>query len=141
MQLMIQPLTEDDYQGAIALWQAVGLTRPWNDPMTDLRLAMNSPASTILAGKTDGRLVATAMTGTDGHRGWVYYLAVAEELRGRGYGREMMRACETWVAAKGVRKMNLMIRSENTQTAQFYRAIGYDGADVRVLSRWVGQED
>ena len=54
-----------------------GLTRPWNDPNADIALALATPSSTVLAGRIDGRLVATAMVGSDGHRGWVYYLAVA----------------------------------------------------------------
>jgi ribosomal protein S18 acetylase RimI-like enzyme len=137
----ISTLQEADIASAIALWRAAGLTRPWNDPETDIRLALSSSSSTILCGHVDGALAATAMVGADGHRGWVYYLAVAEAQRGHGYGRAMMRACEAWIASQGVRKMNLMIRTDNKPVAAFYKAIGYEDAEVRTLSRWVVRDE
>jgi ribosomal protein S18 acetylase RimI-like enzyme len=121
---------------AITLWHDVGLTRPWNDPRTDLERAIRSPSATVLAGtQDDGRLVATAMVGHDGHRGWVYYLAVHPAARRAGRGREMMWACEAWLRERGVPKLNLMVRGDNQETLDFYRAIGYAHDDVLVLSR------
>jgi len=93
----IAPITPRHHQAAIDLWQQAGLTRPWNDPLSDLRRALAGPASTVLAGVQDGTLVATVMVGHDGHRGWVYYLAVAARARGRGHGRALMRAAEEWL--------------------------------------------
>lgn len=76
--MQIEPLPPHLYAAAVALWHDAGLTRPWNDPSGDLRRAMASSSSTVLAYADEDRLVATAMVGHDGHRGWVYYLAVAE---------------------------------------------------------------
>ena len=70
------------FPDAVALWQAYGLTRPWNDPDEDLRRAVRGPASTVLACLLDDELLATAMVGHDGRGGWVYYLAVREDARG-----------------------------------------------------------
>jgi len=84
----IEPLPEALYGAAIKLWHDCGLTRPWNDPKADLRKAMAGSSSTVLAAVEDGgSLVATAMVGHDGHRGWVYYLAVEAAARSRGLGR------------------------------------------------------
>jgi ribosomal protein S18 acetylase RimI-like enzyme len=83
----------DHALAAVELWRYVGLTRPWNDPVADLRRAVAAPASTVLAG-LHGALLATAIVGHDGHRGWVYYVAVRPDARDNGCGREMMRACE-----------------------------------------------
>jgi len=137
MDLQISRLRDGDHAAAVALWQAAGLTRPWNDPLDDLLRALATPTSTVLAGLHEDRLVATAMVGVDGHRGWVYYLAIEAAMRGQGLGRRMMRACETWVADRGVRKLNLMVRAENAAVVQFYQALGYQDAGVTVLSRWV----
>lgn len=120
---------------AAALWQSSGLTRPWNDPLDDLQRAMAGPASTVLAGIDDGVLVAAAIVGHDGHRGWVYYLAVSADARGCGHGRAMMRACEGWLEARGVPKVNLMIRADNADAHGFYSALGYGADDVVVMSR------
>ncbi|MCA1823509.1 MAG: GNAT family N-acetyltransferase, partial [Frankia sp.] len=90
------PLPKSRYADAIALWDAAGLARPWNPPAADLALAMRGPSSTVLAALEGERLLGTAMVGHDGHRGWVYYLAVAEERRREGTGTALMRACENW---------------------------------------------
>lgn len=146
----IGELNESEGAAAVALWRAAGLVRPWNDPDADLRRALDGPSSTVLAGRLDGpsptepgrpaeakgdRLVATAVVGHDGHRGWVYYLAVAPSVRGRGYGRAMMAACERWLYDRGVPKLNLMVRADNERVLGFYDALGYGRDDVIVRSR------
>ncbi len=131
----IESLTPARFDQAIALWHDAGLTRPWNDPLDDLRRAVAGPASTVLAGSDGEQLLATAMVGHDGHRGWVYYLAVRPEHRGRGHGRAMMRACETWLVARDVPKIDLMVRTQNDAVLAFYNAIGYGRDDVFVMSK------
>jgi ribosomal protein S18 acetylase RimI-like enzyme len=133
--LTITDLREDQIEAAVALWETAGLTRPWNDPRADARLALAGATSTVLAAHLDERLVATAMVGADGHRGWVYYLAVAADLRKAGHGATMMRACEEWIVARGMPKLQLMVRTENAAVIDFYHAIGYRTEDTVVLSR------
>jgi len=133
--LVIDDLRETEIDAAVELWRAVNLIRPWNDPYADARLALAGATSTILAGRLDGRLVATAMVGEDGHRGWVYYLAVLPERRGRRFGEAMMRAAEQWVIARGMPKLQLIVRGDNAAVINFYEAIGYKQEEVAVLSR------
>jgi ribosomal protein S18 acetylase RimI-like enzyme len=118
----IGPLSTSQRAAAVALWHEAGLVVPWNNPQADLERALNGPSSTVLAGSEDDALVATAVVGHDGHRGWVYYLAVAPTARGRGYGREMMRTCERWLTDRGVPKLNLMVRVGNEPVLGFYGA-------------------
>jgi ribosomal protein S18 acetylase RimI-like enzyme len=133
--MLIAPLSPAQFQAAVELWHEVGITRPWNEPAEDLQRALAGPASTVFAGSEDEILLATAMVGHDGHRGWVYYLAVRAEARGRGHGRAMMGACEQWLAERDVPKINLMVRGENDDARAFYAALGYDHDNVVVLSR------
>jgi ribosomal protein S18 acetylase RimI-like enzyme len=119
------------------LWEAAGLTRPGTDPVVDFDRALAGATSTVLVGVHDATVIATAMVGEDGHRGWVYYLAVREEARGRGLGRAMMTAAEGWLRARGVVKVQLMVRESNAGVIGFYEALGYEDADVRVLGRWL----
>ena len=128
-------LRADEADAAVALWQACGLTRPWNDPRADLALALASPGATVLAGRIDDQLVATVMAGCDGHRGWVYYLAVDPERRHAGHGAAMMRAAESWLKIRGAPKLNLMVRADNAAAVGFYAAIGYAASDVMVLQK------
>ena len=120
---------------AVALWQECGLTRPWNDPIKDLRRAMRGHDSTVLACLREGQLLATAMVGHGGHRGWVYYLAVREDERKHGLGRTLMRSCEAWVLARNIPKLQLMVRSGNEPVLAFYARLGYEENDVVVLGR------
>jgi ribosomal protein S18 acetylase RimI-like enzyme len=133
--MRIESVCAEWFSEVVALWEAAALTRPWNDPHADLRRAFDRPASDVLVGVEDGRLVATVMVGHDGHRGWVYYLAVASDVRRQGYGRMMMNAAEAWVRDRGVPKLNLMVRGENRAIHDFYRSIGYDTDEVIVFSR------
>jgi hypothetical protein len=87
--IAIGPLVDAEIEQAVALWREAGLTRPWNDPLVDARLALSNPTSTILAARDDDRLLATVMVGFDGHRAWVYYLAAAASERRSGLGRRM----------------------------------------------------
>jgi ribosomal protein S18 acetylase RimI-like enzyme len=134
----IQELTHARAEEAIELWREAGLTRPWNDPEADLRRAVDGPSSTVLTVLEDGELVATAMVGHDGHRGWIYYLAVRNTARRRGLGAALVGACEAWLAQRDVPKVNLMIRGDNTSAAGFYDALGYARDDVVVRSRRLG---
>jgi ribosomal protein S18 acetylase RimI-like enzyme len=65
------------------------------------------------------------MVGFDGHRGWVYYLAVAERHRKRSYGRVLMQEAERLLIERGCPKMNLLVRSSNAGVIEFYRRLGY----------------
>lgn len=135
---MIAPLPAASHEAAVALWEQCGLTRPWNDPRADLARALSGPSSTVLAAVSDeGALLGTAMVGHDGHRGWVYYLAVAPGARGTGLGRALMTAAEEWVAERGIPKLMLMVRSGNTAVLGFYGALGYAVEETAVLSRWL----
>lgn len=128
---------------AVQLWHACGLTRPWNDPVADLARALDGPSSTVLAaldGDAPEELVGTVMVGHDGHRGWVYYLAVDPGRRGRGVGRALMSAAEEWLAAAGVPKVQLMVRAGSTEVVAFYEALGYADQQVLVLGRFLDED-
>lgn len=135
MTLAIGDLRPDEVEAAVALWEACGLTRPWNDPRADIALALGKQASTVLAGRVDGQVVATAMTGSDGHRGWVYYLAVAPDRQRHGYGAQMMLAAADWLKARGAPKLHVMIRSENLGVAAFYAKLGYEKSDTITMAK------
>jgi len=132
---VIVTLTEAEVADVVALIAAAGLSRQQNDTGADLRLALASPSSTVLVARDGADLTGCVMTGCDGHRGWVYYLAVAEAARGKGLGRALLHHAEAWCAAQGVARLNLMVRAENIAAADFYAQLGYRTSDVVVLQR------
>ena len=135
--LAVAPIADADVAAVIALWQACGLTRPWNDPASDIALARRGPHSTVLIGRDDGAIVATAMVGHDGHRGWVYYVATDPDRRAKGYGRAIMNAAEDWLRATGIAKLQLMVRRDNAKAGAFYQSIGYAEAQTIVFAKWL----
>lgn len=133
----IRELTPADRDAVIDLWHATGLTRPWNDPGADFDRALSGSTSTVLGALDAGELAAAVMVGHDGHRGWVYYLAVNPAQRRRGLGRHLMQIAEGWLRERGAVKLNLMVRDANAEALGFYRTLGYEDAGVTVLARWL----
>ena len=122
---LVRPFADDDEDAVVALWTAAGLTRPWNDPHRDIARKKQVQRELFLVAEDDGAVVGTAMAGYDGHRGWVYYLAVAPERQGGGLGRTLMAEAETRLLALGCPKVNVQIRSGNEAVAAFYDRLGY----------------
>lgn len=135
--LSIQPARAEDASALVELWSVTDLLRWWNEPEADIARMRRHSNAEVLAGWSDGRLVAAVCVGHDGHRGWFYYLAVHPSLQGLGYGRQMVRAAELWLSDQGIPKVNVMIRSSNLKAAEFYKALGYDRGSVGVVSHWL----
>jgi ribosomal protein S18 acetylase RimI-like enzyme len=133
----VEILGVDQREAAVSLWEEAGLTRPWNDPRRDFNRAVSSTSAEVIGLVDHHGLVATAMVGYDGHRGWVYYVAVEERSRGLGLGTRVMAAAEDWLRRVGAPKVQLMVRSGNGDASDFYRHLGYEDAGVTVLGRWL----
>ena len=134
----VREIRDDDLGSVIALWHAAGIARPWNDPATDIAFARRSPHSTILVMEMDGRIVASAMVGEDGHRGWVYYVAALPEHQGAGLGRGIMIAAENWLRGRGVWKVQLLVREGNERAGQFYEHLGYHDTRSICFQKTIG---
>ncbi|MGG9998601.1 GNAT family acetyltransferase [Pseudovibrio ascidiaceicola] len=114
-----------DQDAVIALWKAAGVFREWNDPVRDIEKALEGEHSTILIGELDGIVVASIMCGEDGHRGWFYYVSTHPNHQGKGLGKAITAAAEDWLRARGIWKVNLLVRGDNAQAVSFYEGQGY----------------
>ena len=128
--MQIRPFRDSDEAAVIALCEAAGLTRSWNDPRKDIERKRAVQRDTFLVGTVDDVVMASIMIGYDGHRGWINYLAVSPAHRLRGHARTLMREAERRLAAVGCPKVNLQVRTGNAQVLAFYEAIGYGQDDV-----------
>jgi len=136
---VIEAAGAGDAGAVVALWDACGLTRPWNDAHADFALAVAGPASAVLVAREGGALAGSVMVGFDGHRGWVYYLAVAPGRRRGGIGRALMAAAEVWLRVRGAPKIQLMVREDNAAALGFYEALGLERQKVVTLGRFLGR--
>lgn len=135
--LSIAPICDADVAAVVALWQRCGLTRPWNDPVADVALARKGSNAAVLIGRDNDAIAASVLVGHDGHRGWVYYLAVDPDRRHKGYGRVMMDAAEKWLRERGLEKLQLLVRADNSQVKDFYQSLGYAMQERIVLAKWL----
>ena len=140
-QLKIRPFSLEDSNPVIAIWEACGLTVPWNDPHKDIARKMQVNPELFLVAEQNGRLVGTAMGGYEGHRGWINYMAVAPDLQGQGIGRALLETVEAKLLALGCPKINLQVRSKNTVVIQFYSHLGYHIDDVISLGKRLIPDD
>jgi ribosomal protein S18 acetylase RimI-like enzyme len=138
--MRIEEAAATDAEAVVGLWRSAGLTRPWNDPVADCRRALDWPGSTLLVAREGGATVGTIMVGYDGHRGWIYYLAVVPARRRTGIGRALVEAAQAWLAERGCPKIQLMVRDDNAAAIAFYRALGLDVQGVVTLGRFLERD-
>ena len=131
----IRAFQKGDETALVALWERCGLTRPWNDPRKDIARKLTVQPELFLVGVLDGELVASVMAGYEGHRGWVNYLAVAPAHRRKGLGRRLMEEVERRLLGRGCPKLNMQVRSSNTEAMAFYRRLGYVPDDAVALGK------
>jgi ribosomal protein S18 acetylase RimI-like enzyme len=130
-ELEIRAYRDADEPGLLALWARVFPDpAPRNDPLLDARRRAALPDRALfLVALADDRVIGSAMGGYDGHRGWVYRLAVEPERRRQGIAAALMRRLEAELDARGCPKLNLQVMGSNTGVLAFYRALGYREED------------
>lgn len=133
--MIIRTFEKDDAQAVIALWEKCELTRPWNNPLKDISRKLKVQPELFVVGEIDGQIMASAMAGYDGHRGSVYYLAVAPEFQGGGHGRALMAWIEQALLEMGCPKLNIVVRTANEKVLRFYENLGYTTDDVVSLGK------
>src|ERR1051325_5343715 len=110
----------------IALWQAVfGYEAAHNKPelVIDQKVAFGDEL--FFVATVGEAVIGTVMAGYDGHRGWIYSVAVSPAHRRRGVGSQLVRFAERALASKGCVKVNLQIMEGNESVAAFYGALGF----------------
>lgn len=115
-----------DRQQVIALWRTVfGYETAHNDPALAIAKKLRAHDHLFFVADDQGRLAGTAMAGYDGHRGWLYAIAVHPDCRRTGLGSRLVRHAEQALASLGCMKINLQLLASNEATAAFYKSLGY----------------
>ena len=132
---LIRTFTPDDTAAMIDLWGECGLIVPWNNPETDIKRKHEDSPRMFFVGTLNSELVASCMAGYDGHRGWIYFMAVRHAHRGNGFASMMVEHAEKELIKLGCPKVELLVREKNSGVVAFYRNIGFDPEPVIVLSK------
>jgi ribosomal protein S18 acetylase RimI-like enzyme len=119
-----------DTKAVIQLWNDCGLVVPHNDPAKDIKRKLEVNPEWFLVGEVEKDIMASCMAGYDGHRGWIYYLAVLPQHQGNGFARQMMKKAEEILKAADCPKINLQVRATNQKVIKFYESIGFTNDEV-----------
>jgi len=133
--LTIRSYQTSDESAVIDLWRRCNLVVPQNEPKKDIEMKLRAEGDLFFVGTISGQVVATVMAGYDGHRGWIYYLAVDPAYQRRQIGRRMMRNAESALQKRGCPKINLQVRTSNQAVISFYERLGYCTDDVISLGK------
>ncbi|MGD9046079.1 MAG: GNAT family acetyltransferase [Desulfobacterales bacterium] len=131
----IRVFQDSDRADVIDLWHRCNLVVPQNDPQRDIDMKLEVQSELFFVGTISNRVVATAMAGYDGHRGWIYYLAVDPDYQRQQIGRRMMERAESELQKRGCPKINLQVRSSNQAVIAFYERLGFSNDDVIGLGK------
>ena len=116
----------------VELWERVfayKTARNASGLVIDKKLAVND--GLFFLAVSGDVVVGSIMAGYDGHRGWIYTLAVHRKYRHKGVGSKMLRHAENRLAELGCMKINLQINDGNELVEEFYQANGYS-AEARI---------
>lgn len=156
MSISIRTFAVADTDAVLALWldafpEYRDAGRPHRDPRLSIANKLGTQpelffvavrdASNADADDESGAVVGTVMAGYDGHRGWLYSLAVAQEARRLGIGTRLVRHAEQALAAKGCPKLNLQVLSSKPDVLAFYDALGYRADAVVSLGKRLGMQE
>ncbi|QGZ62127.1 GNAT family acetyltransferase [Paraburkholderia acidisoli] len=145
MSITIRTFTEADTEAVLALWldafpEYNDASRPHRNPRLSIANKLGTQPELFFVAEQDGdgeqpTLVGTVMAGYDGHRGWLYSLAVAPPARRHGLGTRLVRHAEAALAALGCLKLNLQVLSDKPDVLAFYDALGYRADAVVSLGK------
>lgn len=122
----IRPYQDQDKKGLLALWTEIfPAGSPHNDPQTSLDKKLHTDPDLLLVSLIDDVVIGSVMGGYDGHRGWIYSLAVKPSLRRSGIATALMHEIEEKLRERGCLKVNLQVIASNAEVVALYEELGY----------------
>ena len=132
---------KSDLEEVIKLWKKCKLIVPWNDPLKDINRKLSIKDNLFIIGEINKNIIASAMAGYDGHRGYIYYLAVLPEYQKKGIGSSLLSIVEKKLLHLGCPKINLFVRNTNIRVKTFYRINNYEFQDSQIYGKRLIKDD
>jgi ribosomal protein S18 acetylase RimI-like enzyme len=141
--LSIRRFDARDTDAVVALWRDAfpeyqNPDRPHRDPRLSIANKLATQPELFFVAEHPGQIVGTVMAGYDGHRGWLYSLAVSPSLRRLRIGSRLVAHAEQALTALGCPKVNLQVLEERPEVLGFYAALGYRADKVVSLGKRLG---
>lgn len=122
----IRPYQPGDEQSVVALWQKVFCDDPpHHPPLETIQLKASMQPELFFVALREKAVVGTIMAGFDGHRGWIYRVAVDPRYQRQRIGSALVRHAEAALLALGCPKIKLQVRPTNEAVVKFYEKLGY----------------
>lgn len=142
--LSIRRFDASDTDAVVALWQEAfpeyrDATRPQRNPYLSIANKLATQPELFFVAVAGERIVGTVMAGYDGHRGWLYSLAVDGSLRRHGIGTRLVAHVERALTECGCPKLNLQVLSAKADVRAFYESLGYRADAVISLGKRLGK--
>ena len=123
--MSVRKFRKEDREELIELWRDVFPDDPPHNDPPEVLTAKLAVDDLVFVATADSRVVGACLAGYDGHRGWLYAVAVSPEHRRRGLGRQLVLAAVEALRDLGCVKVNLQIRASNREVEAFYRSLGF----------------
>jgi ribosomal protein S18 acetylase RimI-like enzyme len=137
----IRPFVIEDTDQVLEVWSLAGMTTPERNPRADIQKKLRHSPESCFVGVLEGKVVATVMVGYDGHRGWIYSLAVRPDLHRKGIGTQMMEHAESTLRQQGCPRAKLQVDEARGDVTGFYRKLGYEVQALVSMAKWFRVSD
>ncbi len=117
---------EEDIESVLELWRAAGSTPSVTDSSDQLRVTINSGASSVIVAVTDRTVVGSIIAGFDGWRGNLYRLAVHPDYRRRGIARRLVSDAEGWLRGQGAKRVGAVVEKDHPWASGFWDSTEFD---------------
>ena len=136
MAIRISACTDEHVEGLDALWRQSLPDDPlWEVAGLAASAGQPSRSALLLVASAGKEVIGSILAGYDGHRGWLYGLAVLPAYRFDQVATNLVIEAERQLAIVGCTKINLQIRTANARARQFYRTLGYATEDRISMSK------
>ena len=133
----IRKYQDTDLNALIELWEKVFPDDPSHNQPSIVITAKLAVDDLIFVAEHEGELIGACMAGYDGHRGWLYAVAVLSDQRRTGAGTALVKTAMQSLKDIGCIKVNLQIRPTNTEVANFYKALGFSIEDRMSMGAFI----
>lgn len=139
--MQIRVYNSSDFDGVQSLWEEAFPDDPsWNWAQSSVPEKIAFQPDLLFVATQGSEIIGTIMAGYDGHRGWLYSVAVRQTARREGTGAKLVRHAEQALMDLGCGKINLQVRATNTALIEFYERLGYVTEERISLGKRLGTE-